>query len=389
VSSPGGNATQQDGGPSTGTRSGDGTEPSQGDGVGLAEGIDHQVAMVMDLNKCIGCQTCTIACKTLWTDSGGRDYMYWNNVETQPGEGYPRNWAEGGGGFTSAEQAADQSHGNYRAGQLPSEEDYGRAWEFNHAELMYDGSDAPLRPQGERPEWGPNWDEDQGAGEYPNSYYFYLPRICNHCTHPSCAEACPRKAIYKRAEDGIVLVDQERCRGYRYCVEGCPYDKVYYNVLRKRSEKCIFCYPRIEGAGPSEGTTGLVEGDAIPPACATECPPQLRMVGYLDDEDGPIYKLVEEYGVALQLHPEFQTMPNVYYVPPFAPPQLSESGETVDVDRIPRSFLVELFGEGVHEALDTIEREREAVQRGKESELMDLLTTKNPARQYRLEVFNQ
>ena len=58
-----------------------------------------QVAMVIDLNKCIGCQTCTTACKSLWTDEPGQEYMLWNNVETKPGPGYPRYWEEGGGGF--------------------------------------------------------------------------------------------------------------------------------------------------------------------------------------------------------------------------------------------------------------------------------------------------
>jgi complex iron-sulfur molybdoenzyme family reductase subunit beta len=348
---------------------------SQPSNVDLADGVDHQVAMVMDLNKCIGCQTCTVSCDNLWTEGGGRDYMYWNNVETKPGKGYPRDWEEKGGGWKSDE------HTERQPGDLPSEEEYGTPWEFNHNEIMYQGSDEPLGPQGEDPEWGPNWDEDQGAGEYPNSYYFYLPRICNHCTHPSCVEACPRKAIYKREEDGIVLVDQERCRGYRYCVEGCPYKKVYYNALTKTSEKCIFCYPRLEGEGPNEEVMG--------PACAEDCPPQLRLVGFLDDEEGPIYKLVEEYEVALELHPEYQTQPNVFYIPPFAPPQHTESGESTNADRIPRDYLEELFGPEVNQALDTIERERATVSSGGESELMDLLTTTNPAQQYRLEVFDE
>ena len=343
--------------------------------VDIADGVDHQVAMVMDLNKCIGCQTCTVACKTLWTEGGGRDYMYWNNVETKPGEGYPKNWEESGGGWKSEE------HSERQPGEIPEKERYGGDWEFNHSEIMYDGSDEPLRPQNVDPEWGPNWDEDQGAGEYPNSYYFYLPRICNHCTHPSCVEACPRKALYKREEDGIVLVDQERCRGYRYCVEGCPYKKVYYNAAKKKSEKCIFCYPRIEGEGPDEEVHAT--------ACAEECPPQLRLVGYLDDEDGPIYKLVEEYEVALPLHPEFETVPNVYYIPPYAPPQHDEGGESVrGVDRIPRDYLEELFGDRVNQALDTIEKHRDRTRRGEESELMEILQDKNPAQQYRLEVFD-
>ncbi|WP_418771325.1 4Fe-4S dicluster domain-containing protein [Halorientalis halophila] len=343
------------------------------EGVDLAEGIDHQVAMVMDLNKCIGCQTCTIACKTNWTEGGGRDYMYWNNVETRPGSGYPRDWEEMGGGWESDE------HSERSPGQLPEKEEYGRAWEFNHEQIFYEGSDEPLRPM-DGAEWGPNWDEDQGAGEYPNSYYFYLPRICNHCTHPSCVEACPRSALYKREEDGIVLVDQERCRGYRYCVEGCPYKKVYYNSVTKNSEKCIFCYPRIEGEGPDD--------EVRPPSCAADCPPQLRLVGFLDDEEGPIHKLVNEHEVAVQLHPEYRTEPNVFYIPPFAPPQHSDAGESLESERIPRNYLEELFGPEVNEALNTIERERNRVERGEESEVMDILTTDNPAQQYRLEVFD-
>jgi nitrate reductase beta subunit len=341
----------------------------------LAENVDHQVAMVMDLNKCIGCQTCTVGCKTTWTEGDGKDYMYWNNVETKPGKGYPKDWESKGGGWQSEQRA------QLNNGQLPSQEEYGEAWEFNYDEALKSPSTETLRPEGGTPEWGPNWDEDQGDGEHPNSYYFYLPRICNHCTHPTCVEACPRKAVYKRSEDGVVLVDQERCRGYRYCVEGCPYKKVYYNAVKKTSEKCIFCYPRIEGEGP--------DGETHAPVCAEECTTQLRMVGYLDDRDGPIYKLVEQYEVALPLHPEYQTDPNIFYIPPFAPPQIDSDGETTEFDRIPRSYLEDLFGDQVNDALETIERERAKVQRGGDSEVMDLLTSKNPAKQYRLEVFDE
>ncbi|MEF8821741.1 MAG: 4Fe-4S dicluster domain-containing protein, partial [Halovenus sp.] len=168
--------------------------------------------------------------------------------------------------------------------------------------------------------------------------------------------------------------------GYRYCVEGCPYKKVYYNALKKTSEKCIFCYPRIEGEGP--------EGEVRGPACAEDCPPQLRMVGFLDDEDGPIHKLVNEYEVAVRLHPEFRTEPNVYYIPPFAPPQHSERGESLDAERIPRTYLEELFGPKVNEALNTISRERDRVRRGEESELMELLNS-DRSEKYRLEVFDE
>ena len=230
---------------------------------------NRQLAMVMDLNKCIGCQTCTSACKTQWTNRNGREYMYWNNVETKPGDGYPRYYEASGGGF--------DENGQLKTGKLPSAEDYGEPWEYNYEEALMTDTDPWLRPN-VKPTWGANWDEDEGAGDYPNSYHFYLPRICNHCTNPACLAACSRNAIYKRQEDGIVLIDQERCRGYRYCVTACPYKKVYFNEKMSKSEKCIFCYPRIE--------------KGLPTACAQQCVGRIRWIGYRDDPDGPIHTLV-------------------------------------------------------------------------------------------------
>ena len=89
------------------------------------------------------------------------------------------------------------------------------------------------------------------------TFFFYLQRICNHCTYPDCLAACPRKAIYKRPEDGIVLIDQNRCRGYKKCVEQCPYKKPMYRGTTRVSEKCIACYPRIEA--PRSKLRGITE----------------------------------------------------------------------------------------------------------------------------------
>ncbi len=86
--------------------------------------------------------------------------------------------------------------------------------------------------------------QDGAALPEHQAWFFYLMRICNHCTYPACLAACPRKAIYKREEDGIVLIDQERCRGYRKCVEACPYKKSMYRGTTQVSEKCVGCYPR-------------------------------------------------------------------------------------------------------------------------------------------------
>lgn len=310
----------------------------------------RQLSMVMDLNKCIGCHTCTIACKTQWTNRNGRDYMYWNNVETQPGQGYPRGYQNMGGGF--------DSKGHLKPGVTPTSEDYGIPWEYDLGNLITGDVSPWIRPNS-TPNNGPNWDEDHGAGEHPNSHYFYLPRICNHCTNPPCLQACPRKAIYKRPEDGVVLIDQDRCRGNGHCIEACPYKKIYLNEKTSRSEKCLFCYPRIEKGQP--------------PACANQCVGRIRFVGYRDDKDGPIYKLVEKYKVALPLHAEWGTQPNVFYVPPLSPSTYEADGTISSKPRIPTEYLENLFGPRVREVLAFIEEERSKKAAGKGSELMDLL----------------
>jgi ethylbenzene hydroxylase subunit beta/complex iron-sulfur molybdoenzyme family reductase subunit beta len=315
--------------------------------------IKHQLSMVFDLNKCIGCHTCSIACKRLWTREEGMEYMWWNTVNTMPGRGTPRDWEEMGGGF---------HEGVAKAGKLPTRSEFGDAWEFNHDEVFRGGkgSQVHLKVVGQEPEWGPNWDEDQGAGEYPNAYYFYVPRICNHCTHPACLEACPRKAIEKREEDGIVLINEDRCRGYRFCMEACPYKKIYFNHVEKVAQKCIFCFARVE--------------QGVAPACARMCPGRVRFVGYRDDPEGPISKLVDKWKVAVPLHPEYGTDPNIFYVPPIAPPRFDENGDVDESQpRIPDEYLVSLFGPKVLEALGILTKEMEKTRAGGKSEVLDLL----------------
>jgi nitrate reductase beta subunit len=204
----------------------------------------RQFAMIMDLNKCIACQTCTVACKTNWTPGRGQEYMFWNNVESKPYGFYPLGWdvriLEKHGvqdlsgdvykGKTLFEAAPE---GERVLGYLPDDIDYAN----------------------------PNVGEDDSLGEMPQGDYitiphmqwmYYLPRICNHCTYPACLGSCPRQSIYKRQEDGIVLLDQSRCRGYRECVRGCPYKKSFFNPVTRVSEKCIACYPQLKtGSRPS------------------------------------------------------------------------------------------------------------------------------------------
>jgi len=318
----------------------------------------RQLGNIIDLNKCMGCQTCTVACKSLWTNRPGAEHMRWMNVTTFPGAGYPRDYERMGGGY-----AAD---GTPTPGALTDRSACGDALRFNHAEVLYgaQGAQRHLAPTSavtaEAPDWSYNWDEDEGGGRWPNPYFFYLPRKCYHCDNPPCLEACTHNAIYKREEDGIVVLDQTRCRGDRLCVEACPYKAIYYNPVRETSEKCILCYPRVE--------------QGIAPACDRQCPGRTRLFGYLDDEGSALHKLVVVHAVALPLHPEFGTRPNVFYVPPFDTARaMTAEGALADGGRIALEVLGRLFGPRVGEVVEKLRAERAKRQRGEPSEIMDLL----------------
>jgi DMSO reductase family type II enzyme iron-sulfur subunit len=322
-----------------------------------ATSVKRQVAMVLDLNKCLGCQTCTVSCKKMWNTDTGTSYAYWNSVETAPGKGYPANWATTGG---------RDPQGNVKRGEIPTlDTGYGRAWTFDHQEVFASSGNKPsqkiwIQPKEKNVKHGANWDEDKGTGTYPeDNHYFYLPRICNHCAEPACLHACPRGSITKNEENGIVTVNQDRCHGYRFCVEACPYKKVYFDPKRQVANKCIFCAPRVE--------------EGVAPACARQCPGRLRFVGFMDDQEGPIWKLVEKWKVAVPLHPEYGIGANVFYVPPMSPPRLDMNGVPMDEPRIPMSFLEQLFGPAVKDAMNILLEEREKKKRGESSELMDLL----------------
>ncbi len=275
----------------------------------------RQVAYIFDTNKCIECQTCTVACKTCWTTGKGEETIFWNNVESKPYGGYPLAW----------DTKLLESLGPSR-------------WEGQKlATPTIFELDGPLHPPrghmpGERDYAAPNIGEDDIYGSVDKGahfegihpvWVFYMARICNHCDHPACVAACPRKAVYKRDEDGIVLVDQERCRGYQECVRACPYKKVFFNLVGRASSKCIGCYPRVE-----QGQVAL---------CVESCIGKIRMHGFLTTdgpprEDNPLDYIIKIRKLALPSYPQFGTGPNVYYIPPV---------------HVPDGFLEQVFGPDV------------------------------------------
>lgn len=313
-----------------------------------------QFAAVFNINRCIGCQTCTGSCKATWTFSKGQEFMWWNNVESKPYGGYPQHWD------IKILQMLDQAH---QAANKKAEWD-ARTSSKTAPYGVYNGltiSEATDRTQqaiGYIPtdaEWrAPNFYEDtstaykgdrlgisaEGASlPEHQTWFYYLQRICNHCTYPACVAACPRKAIYKRPEDGIVLIDQSRCRGYKKCVEQCPYKKSMFRGTSRTSEKCVGCYPRVEGKDP-------LSGDApMETRCMAVCPGKIRLNGLVDiGKDGtwvespqhPLYYLIQVEKVALPLYPQFGTEPNIYYIPP---------------RWAPRAYLRQMFGPGVDQAI--------------------------------------
>ncbi|MDQ0655542.1 nitrate reductase subunit beta [Paenibacillus sp. W2I17] len=394
--------------------------------------IKAQVSMVMNLDKCIGCHTCSVTCKNTWTNRPGAEYMYWNNVETKPGVGYPKQWEDQEryrGGWEMKNGKLELKSGT-RARRLlnifhnpdqPTIDDYYEPWTYEYEKLTNspEKKHQPVaRPKSQitgeymNLEWGPNWEDDLAGAhvtgmEDPNMkgvedsikmdfeqvFMMYLPRICEHCLNPACVSSCPSGAMYKREEDGIVLVDQNACRAWRFCVSSCPYKKVYFNWQTNKAEKCTLCFPRIEAGLPticSETCVGriryiglmLYDADRVEAAASVENDQDLyesQMDIFLDPNDpgvvreareagipedwivaaqqSPIYKMVIDWKIALPLHPEYRTMPMVWYIPPLSPITNRVEGQgssleandifpAIDNMRIPVEYLANLLTAG-------------------------------------------
>ena len=406
--------------------------------------IRAQIGMVLNLDKCIGCHTCSVTCKNVWTSRDGVEYAWFNNVETKPGIGFPKNWEDqeqwkGGWVLDEAGKLQPKQGGKakilsniFANPNLPQIDEYYEPFTYDYEHLQ----NAPemKTPPTARPvsvltgkkmdkiEWGPNWEDDLGGefakrakdalfdgiqkemySAFENTFMMYLPRLCEHCLNPTCVASCPSGSIYKREDDGIVLIDQDKCRGWRMCISGCPYKKIYYNWTSGKAEKCIFCYPRIEAGQPtvcSETCVGrirylgvlLYDADRIEAAASMKDEQDLYQAQldlFLDPNDpaiieearkqgipeawldaakkSPVYKMAMEWKVAFPLHPEYRTLPMVWYIPPLSPIQsamenglIGENGIIPDVKdlRIPIQYLANLLTAGKEEpvikALETM-----------------------------------
>ena len=203
----------------------------------------RKLGLVIDLDTCVGCHACAVACK---------------------------QWNEGGA-----------------FGPLPDADPYGKeplgVW-FNRVHT---------------------YEIERGAGQAPMAVHF--PRSCLHCETPDCVTVCPTGASYKRAEDGIVLVDAGKCIGCKLCSWACPYGAREYGEARGVMQKCTLCVDRIYNQS-------LDEGDRQP-ACVQACPTRARHFGDLGDPHSAVSRLVADRG-GYDLGPDLGFKPVNKYLPP-------------------------------------------------------------------------
>ncbi|MCP4247082.1 MAG: 4Fe-4S dicluster domain-containing protein [bacterium] len=199
----------------------------------------HDYVYLVDLRKCIGCGSCVRACSR----------------ENDVPEGYFRTWVERYQVSRTGETSVDSVNGGK-----------------DGFEPLVTGSDVTKA--------------------------FFFPKLCCHCTHTPCVQLCPVGASF-RTEDGVILVDEDRCIGCGYCVQACPYGSRFIHPETHVASKCTLCYHRI-----SKGLTT---------ACVQACPVGARMLGDTKQVGDAVAQIIATERVQI-LQPELLTMPNCYYL---------------------------------------------------------------------------
>ncbi len=231
-----------------------------------------KLGLVIDLDTCVGCHACAVSCK---------------------------QWNAGG-----------------IAGPLTDEQPYGKdpsgVW-FNRVhsyEVVAESGGCASVANG--PTLSPN-PSPGGRGEQSPlaqpALTLHFPRSCLHCETPACVTVCPTGASFKRAEDGIVLVDEDKCIGCKLCSWACPYGAREYSAVEGVMKKCTLCIDRIYNEHLPEAERQ--------PACVQACPTKARHFGDLGDPDSDVSKLVAERG-GVALMPELGYAPVNRYLPPRA-----------------------------------------------------------------------
>jgi len=287
-----------------------------------------KLGLVIDLDTCVGCHACAVACKE-WNDGGDFGPL----ADDDPYGAEPHGvWFNRVHSYEVTGPGIRDSGLAQRAVPRLDFDDAVYVQAGDAEKSNRSGDPAPRVPSPESP--------------VPQMVHF--PRSCLHCETPDCVTVCPTGASYKRAEDGIVLVDQDKCIGCQLCAWACPYgareialpppktsasDAGRKDSKRGTMQKCTLCVDRIYNET-------LDERDRQP-ACVMACPTRARMFGDLGDPDSEVSKVVAERG-GFALMPEFGYQPVNRYLPPrprrdgsnaTTPVQAVE--ETLDTGKLP------------------------------------------------------
>ena len=215
--------------------------------TGLPESTARKLGLVIDLDTCVGCQACATSCKS-WNDQG----------YSAP--------------LTDIDARGADPHGPW----------------LNRVH---------------------SYEVTPAGGAAGDGRTVHFPRSCLHCETPACVTVCPTGASYKRAEDGIVLVNPDTCIGCKLCSWACPYGAREYDDSHGVMKKCTLCVDRIYNEA-------LPERDRVP-ACVKACPTGARHFGDLADPESGVSQLVAERG-GFDLMPELGYRPTNKYLPPRA-----------------------------------------------------------------------
>jgi sulfite dehydrogenase (quinone) subunit SoeB len=248
-----------------------------------------KLGLVIDLDTCVGCHACAVACK---------------------------EWNAGGmaAPLTDENPYGDDPHG---------------VW-FNRVHSYTVNSPVALQDRvSTLSSLSPN-PSPTGGGEQAPEMTLHFPRSCLHCEQAPCVTVCPTGASYKRAEDGIVLIDEDKCIGCKLCSWACPYGAREYSQVEGVMKKCTLCVDRIYNEHIPE--------ESRQPACVQACPTRARHFGDLGDEESDIFKLVKDRG-GVALMPELGYQPVNRYLPPRArrASQLQKEikEETLETEKLP------------------------------------------------------
>ena len=236
-----------------------------------------QLALVIDLNVCVGCHACVTSCKS-WNTSG---------------------WA----------------------GPLPDT----RPYDDDPSGVFF------------------NRVQTYEVGCFPNTETVHFPKSCLHCEDPPCVPVCPTGASYKREDNGVVLVDYDKCIGCKYCSWACPSGAREFDENNKVMKKCTLCIDRI--------TDVSLPADERKPACVMACPTSARIFGDIHDPESSAAKAIREEG-GYQLQPEWGTRPANHYLPRRKQRIHISEDELVRADNPLRKEEEVTYGEG--ETLDDV-----------------------------------